>query len=64
MAPQKKARSQNFSIMEVSVIHNEVQQNSILETMFTNNLTNQKKKKKPKLYGKALQKKLMQWALP
>ena len=47
--------------MEVSVIHNEVQQNSILETMFTNNLTNQKK---PKLYGKALQKKLMQWALP
>ena len=38
----KRARSQNFSGMEVSVIHNEVKQNPILESKFSNTLTNQK----------------------
>ena len=39
----KRARSQNFSVMEVSIIHNEVKQNPILESKFSNTLTNQKK---------------------
>ena len=41
----KRARNQNFSVMEVSAIQNEVKQNPILETKFTNNLTNPPKKK-------------------
>ncbi|XP_062620665.1 nuclear apoptosis-inducing factor 1-like [Saccostrea cucullata] len=39
----KRARSTNFSIMEISTIHNEVKQNSILESKHSNTVTNQKK---------------------
>lgn len=39
----KRARSQNFSIMEMDVIHNELKANPVLESKFSNIITNQKK---------------------
>uniref|UniRef100_A0A8W8NN17 Myb/SANT-like DNA-binding domain-containing protein n=1 Tax=Magallana gigas TaxID=29159 RepID=A0A8W8NN17_MAGGI len=39
----KRARRQNFSIMEMNIIHNEVKANPVLESKFSNVITNQKK---------------------
>lgn len=39
----KRARSQNFSIIEMNIIHNEVKANPVLESKFSNTCTNQKK---------------------
>ena len=56
----KRARRQNFSIMEMNIIHNEVKANPVLESKFSNVITN---KRKNKLFGWILLKRSMLLAI-